>query len=218
MSTLPGAIASGIFSRLEQNIVNMNKQTSENQSGLTSPEAWVDEHGDALYRFAVQRVGQREIAEDLVQETFLAALRANSYAGRASERTWFIGILKHKIVDYLRKQSRDQKNGQLLDDEIGDPFDETGRWRNAPKRWFGWTSRTMEREEFWEVLRRCLDDLPTRLRTVFTLRELDELPMSELRQNLDVSAGNLSVMLYRARMGLRRCLEVHWFGHTEREE
>ncbi|HMO15901.1 MAG TPA: sigma-70 family RNA polymerase sigma factor [Pirellulaceae bacterium] len=196
----------------------MNNSSLNNHSGLTSPETWVHEHGDALYRFAIQRVGQREVAEDLVQETFLAALRANTYSLHSSERTWFIGVLKHKIIDYLRKHSRDQKSRQVLEDEAADPFDETGRWRNAPNRWFAGSSRTIEREEFWEVLRRCLDDLPSRLRAVFTLRELDELPMSELRRDLDISAGNLSVLLYRARMGLRRCLEVHWFGHAEQEE
>jgi len=91
-------------------------------------------------------------------------------------------------------------------------FDKSGRWQVKPARWPADASEVLEKKEFWEAFRRCLERLPQRLATVFSLREMDELPTEEVCGALNVTPGNLGVLLYRARMGLRRCLEINWFG------
>src|ERR1019366_6433580 len=92
------------------------------------PTAWVDDHGDYLFRCAVCRLGRTEAAEDIVQETFLAALRnRQTYAGRSSERTWLVGILKNKIIDHLRRRGREEKAGsEPVEDVLDHFFDEKG--------------------------------------------------------------------------------------------
>ena len=155
-----------------------------------------------------------------MQETFLAALRAGkNFAGRSAERTWFIGILKHKIVDHLRRQGRERPVSAVnssgeMSEEL---FDKNGWWRVKPANWSANPSDVLEKKEFWDAFRHCLEGLPQRLRAVFSLREMDELPMDEVCEALKVTPGNLGVLLYRARMGLRRCLEINWFS-TETEE
>jgi len=182
------------------------------------PAIWVDRHGDALFRYAMARLGNRHIAEDLVQEAFLAALRSDNFAGQSNERTWLIGILKHKIVDHLRRRDRERPVSALQAGERSeDLFDEKGWWRVQPATWPVDSEDSLESKEFWEAFRHCLERLPQRLSTVFSLREMDELSTTELCKLLEVSPGNLGVLLYRARMGLRRCLEINWFC-TEKDE
>lgn len=181
----------------------------------TKPEKWVDEYGDYLFRFALSRLRQREAAEDLVQETFLAALNAKSkFAGRSSERTWLVGILKRKIVDHLRRKGREQPASDLAatDHWLESLFDERGNWMKKPGKWPADPSAAIEKEEFWAIFTACLRKLPERLADAFTLREVEELDSHEVCKVLDISANNLWVMLHRARLGLRRCLEVNWFG------
>ena len=184
------------------------------------PAAWVDQHGDFLFRYALSRLGNRTDAEDLVQETFLAALRAEkNFSGRSAERTWFVGILKHKIIDHLRRQGRERpvsavnSSGEMSEEM----FDQSGWWNVKPAKWPAEPREVLEQKEFWEAFRHCLENLPQRLRVVFSLREMDELPTDEVCEALKVTPGNLGVLLYRARMGLRRCLEINWFS-TKTEE
>jgi RNA polymerase sigma-70 factor (ECF subfamily) len=161
------------------------------------------------------------VAEDLVQETFLAALRAEkNFSGRSAERTWFVGILKHKIVDYLRRQGRERpisvvNSSGEMSEEL---FDKKGWWRVKPIKWSAKPSDVVEKAEFWQAFRHCLENLPQRLATVFSLREMDELSTNEICDALKVTPGNLGVLLYRARMGLRRCLEINWFGIKSDED
>jgi RNA polymerase sigma-70 factor (TIGR02943 family) len=181
----------------------------------TNADEWVDEYGDYLYRFALSRLRQREAAEDLVQETFLAAMRARERFARASsERTWLVGILKRKIADYLRHQNRERPVRDLSASEpwIEALFDERGNWRKKPGNWPADPSATLDQKEFWTILLACLRKLPDRLANAFTLREVEEQDSQEVCKVLNVSANNLWVMLHRARMGLRRCLEINWFG------
>ncbi len=182
------------------------------------PGGWVDRHGDYLFRFALARLRQPEVAEDLVQETFLAALSAKErFAARSSERTWLVGILKHKLVDHLRRKSREQPVSDFAatDKAVEDLFDERGHWRRKPGEWDAGPGATVEREEFWAALARCLGKLPGRLADAFTLREVEELESHDVCKALDVSATNLGVMLHRARLRLWRCLDVNWFGNEE---
>jgi RNA polymerase sigma-70 factor (ECF subfamily) len=198
----------------------MINEQLDSPSPLHDPAAWVDRHGDSLFRYALSRLGNRAVAEDLVQETFLAALRARkNFSGKSAERTWFAAILKHKIVDHLRRQVREQAvNSINSSGEMGEYlFDKNGGWQVKPVNWSTNPSESLEKKEFWQVFRHCLESLPQRLRAVFSLREMDELPTHEVCEALKVTPGNLGVLLYRARMSLRRCLEINWFS-TETEE
>ncbi|MBI5248753.1 MAG: sigma-70 family RNA polymerase sigma factor [Desulfomonile tiedjei] len=186
---------------------------AETNRQLVAPETWVDDHGDYLFRFAWKRLQNREIAEDMVQETYLEALKGfKTFRGDASERTWLISILRHKIVDYFRKSSRED----LVEDERSldgseDSFDENGKWAIKPLNWKYDPKSLLEKKEFWQILKRCLGELPQRMAHTFTLRELEELGSAEISQIVGISLNNLSVVLYRARMKLRRCLEINWF-------
>ncbi len=180
------------------------------------PERWVDEHGDYLYRYALVRVRTAEVAQDLVQEAFLAALRANqSFAGRSSERTWLFGILKNKIVDYYRKLGRETSftDMEFLSDEFSEKF-VNGGWihADAPKEWKPEPDVVVHRSDFWVTMNSCLGKIPDRVAKVFMLREMDELSTKEICKSLSISESNLWVMLHRARMALRECLEKNWFA------
>ena len=184
------------------------------QNQIKDPETWVDEYGDALFRYALFRIQDGSVAEDLVQETFLAALRGkDGFAGRSSLRTWLFGILKHKIIDHIRKISRErpEENIETIADLSAINFDAHGGWTSQPAKWTTDPALLFQQQEFWEMLQRCLADLPPRLHQAFTLRELDGLSAEEVRKILNVTATNGGVMLHRARMRLRDCLEKNWF-------
>lgn len=179
------------------------------------PESWVDLHGDVLFRFALVRVRKPEAAEDLVQETLLAALKARrNFSADSAERTWLIGILRHKIADHFRKSSRESPFTDLefCSGEFAEKF-QHGFWNHerGPKQWTN-PEEALESGEFFETLDSCLHKLPDRVAAVFTLREMDETPGAEICKTLGISEGNLWTMLHRARMALRECLERNWFA------
>ena len=179
------------------------------------PSGWVDRHGDGLYRYALLRLGDPDRAADLVQETFLHALRsAGSFDGRSSERTWLVGILKHKVVDQIRATARrEAATTRLAAAARPEPeFDRSGHWRVGPASWAGDPGRAAETVEFWDAFRSCLAQLPPTLADAFLLRELDGLDSDEVQRRLGITPANLWARLHRARSSLRRCLEVHWFG------
>ena len=193
----------------------MNETGTAENRHMPDPETWVDQYGDYLYRFALSRLQDRAAAEDLVQETFLAALHAReNFKGRSSVTTWLTGILKHKIIDHLRKESRNQpvEDVEPFTPSLDDLFDEKGKWKVGPSKWTGSPSELYEQKEFWRILTQCLSELSGRLAQIFTLRELEELSTEEICKVFDISATNCWVILYRARMLLRRCLEINWFG------
>jgi RNA polymerase sigma-70 factor (ECF subfamily) len=190
----------------------MNKRKSD-AANIDDPESWVDHYGDFLYRFALSRVKDHAVAEDLVQETFLAALRAReSFKGRSAGRTWLIAILKHKIVDYIRKKIREPSTDKIetLTDMMDSDFDDGGKWQVRPRKWAINPGKIYEQKEFFDVLYHCLAELPGRLAEAFMLREMDGLSTAEVCKVLNITATNSWVMLYRARMSLRRCLENKW--------
>jgi RNA polymerase sigma-70 factor (ECF subfamily) len=187
--------------------------------GAVDPDRWVRSHGDALYRYALLRLGDADRAEDVVQETLLAALRAKKrFAGQSSERTWLVGILRHKIADRLRQHFRDKPSSACGEEKEDSEtfFRRDGVWLEKPRRWSGLPEDVLEEQEFWEVLRGCLAGLPPRLAEAFTLRELDDLDSPKTCDVLGVSATNLWTLLHRARLRLRKCLEIRWFGEKRR--
>jgi len=182
---------------------------------MADPEAWVDEHGDALFSYALSRLKNTASAEDVVQETFLAAIRSQDrYTGKSSPRTWLIGILKHKIIDLIRKESREQPAEEIENMEEPEElfFDRKGHWRIKPVDWQIHPGKILEQKEFMDVLLQCLEHLPGRLHRLFVLRELEEMDTEEICKELEITSTNLWVMLYRARMRLRGCLTENWFG------
>jgi RNA polymerase sigma-70 factor (ECF subfamily) len=191
-----------------------------------NPERWVEKYGDALFGFAASRVRDRAIAQDLVQETFLAAIKSReNFVGRSSERAWLFGILRNKLIDYYRLQGREVPLANLespLPEERG-AFGTSGLGKDgwakglAPTAWET-PEEILVSKEFQEVLKRCLSRLPDKVAQVFLLREIDGVSSDEICKDLGVSPNNLWVMLHRARMGLRRCLEVHWFGNKRKDE
>lgn len=191
-----------------------------NAHTLSNPETWVDDHGDYLFGYALLRLRNKQLAEEVVQETFLAALQSRArFAGQSSERTWLIGILKHKVIDHFRKTSKEvplEEPGSS-GAESEDPFRRTGEWvghwteKAAPLDWQADAMKLLEQKEFREVLNQCLSSLPPRLAQVFVLREIEEMGTGEICQTLNITEANLWVMLHRSRMQLRRSLEVNYF-------
>jgi len=180
--------------------------------------SWVDTYGTYLYRYALARVQSTSVAEDLVQETFLAALKGlPAFQGRSAPKTWLTAILKHKTIDHFRKSARETTSDQL-ENRTGENealFDETGHWAVAPKRWRTHPDRIFEQKEFLQALRDCMDDLPPRMARAFALRELDGLDTRRICDILNITESNCWVILYRARMGLRKCLEKNWIEPPE---
>ena len=186
--------------------------------------AWLDQHGDYLFKYAMFRLRDNTAAEDTVQETFLAALKAyEKFEGRGSERSWLVGILKHKIIDHFRQTRLDVSVGDLVDEgpEHLECFDRTGKWaghwndKYAPTDWRATPAELIESREFWNVFNDCLSPLPKGTASAFTLREVDGLKSEEICEILNVKVNNLWVMLHRARLHLRNCLEVKWFKPGE---
>jgi RNA polymerase sigma-70 factor (ECF subfamily) len=198
----------------------MAKKRAEINGPIENPESWVDQYGDFLYRFALSRVKDPSIAEDLVQETFLAALKARkNFQGRSTARTWLIAILKHKIVDHIRKRVREQTSDKVesmfnaaANDPVDTSFNDEGDWRVRPSKWAVDPMKLYEQKEFMDVLYQCLGELPERQAEAFMMREIDGFSTEEICKILNISATNSWVMLYRARMWLRRCLENNWLN------
>jgi len=188
----------------------MQTKTAQN------PDRWLAEHGDYLFRYAMFRLNNQALAEDIVQETFLSALSAfSNFDGKSSERTWFVSILKNKIIDHYRKVGRRGKHVDLtFRDDDSDDFEENGFWRldRAPSDWGDTPETALEKKEFYEILKKCLALLPDRISQVFALRQIDGIDSKQICKEFDISSSNLWVMLHRARSQLRRCLDVNWFG------
>lgn len=183
----------------------------------------MDEHGDYLFKFALSRLRDPVKAEDAVQETFLAALKGGkTFQGRSAEKSWLVGILKNKIFDHFRKASRETAFTDLefYQDEERDRFTQEGIFQDSwiheagPQEWDS-PGASLDREVFWQTYRDCANKLPKNIATVFTLREVDGVASQEICALLNISENNLWVMLHRARMALRRCLETNWFTKPE---
>lgn len=182
--------------------------------------AWLKDHGDALWRFAVSRVGEQH-AEDIVQETLLAALKAaasseTAFQGRSAPETWLIGIMNHKVMDFFRKRAREKARQtdaeeQRLDAEEAAEFAPDGHWARKPLDWDRFSqpgaAESTAEDPLRAAFRACLDKLPAILKDALELRELRQLPADAVCQALDISATNLWTRLHRARAALRKCID-----------
>lgn len=190
---------------------------------LTDPE-FLQELRQKMLRFAILQLRDNDLAEDAVQEALIGALKnSRSFGGRSALKTWVFAILKNKIADILRQRMRLVEVGQLLqpdDDDEGDNFDKLfdakGFWHVAerPATW-GDPEASMRDRQFWRVFEICLDHLPGQQARVFMMREFIEMETHEICSAAEVSVSNLNVMLHRARLRLRECLENGWFTQEE---
>ena len=182
----------------------------------TSPENWLNEYGDILYRYALIRVRSEATAEDLVQETLLAGLQGiDRFSGQATLRTWLIGILKHKIIDHFRKHSREVisiSDDETAEDVLAYQFDQKGHWKVDLVEW-GTPENNINNEQFWLAFNECIARLPQRMADLLILRTVDGLATDECCAILGFESDNqLWVTLSRTRVKLRQCLEANWFS------
>lgn len=189
-------------------------------SPASRPEDWVDHHGDPLFRHALARLRDAALAEDAVQETFLAALKnRREFEGRSSERSWLLGILKHKIADHFRRSAREDAtlDPEAVCEAEPDCFTHAGwsrgAWRSdwGPLEWPDDVAGSLDRAAFWQTFWDCVRGVPKQVAAVFLMREMDELSGEAIARELGLNPNHVFVLLHRARMSLRRCLESNWF-------
>ena len=188
------------------------------EGGRLRPETWVDEHGDYLLGYACKRIRDRSTAEDILQETFLAAIRSkSSFDGRCNIRYWLLGILKHKIVDHIRKASREvsMEDTDMLETESSVYFKTYGVPMRKPARWYLNPRLVFEQNEFWEVFSSCVSKLKGPVQQAYTLRELEGMSTTEACKVLDIEPNYLWVLLHRARDQLKVCLKKNWIDKNK---
>lgn len=184
--------------------------------------SWLDEHGDVLYRYALARLKDADVAEELVQDTLVAAMEAQDrFAGDSTVRTWLIGIMRYKLLEHYRRQRNAPAaldiDGELPPSVVDREFTKRGRWKTGPKKWGSDLTSQQEQDDLRQALINCLAKLPARTAEAFTLAECDDVPPAKLQQVLGVKSTNhVYVLLHRARAALRQCLERNWFDVSER--
>lgn len=187
----------------------------EQSAQLSPADTWVDKYGDYLYSYALYRVSDVDTAEDLVQDTFAAALKGReSYRGESSEKTWLTAILRNKILDLFRKRYRE--GTRQLEDPATFPadqyFDNHDNWSVKPQKWQVNPHSSLETSELMEIIHACLQTISPTQADAFRLREIDQADTEEICKVLNISATNFWVLMHRARLFMRRCLEVKWFN------
>lgn len=176
------------------------------------PKHWVDLYSDYLFNYTITRISDRDIAQDLVQDTFLAGLKSmKNFKGEASERTWLISILKRKIIDHYRKAnsnkgkseirinySDQESEGDWLEERVADPFDKTAE-------------DTLQNNELGDAIYKCLDKLPQKQADVFKMKTILNYDTEDICNELNITPSNLWVIIHRARTAMADCLKTNWF-------
>lgn len=190
----------------------MQNATQQNLLAF-NPDNWVGQYADALFAYAMVRVNDVQQAEDIVQNTFLSAWKArDTYKGQASEKNWLYAILKNKIIDHFRKQAgRHEPIGNGEEDAY---FDEGGHWTTGagPKEWNINTEQPGETKEFYSVLERCKQKLKDIQQSVFVMKYMEDTDADEICKVLGITPSNYWVLIHRAKLHLRKCLEKNWIG------
>ncbi|KAB1067499.1 sigma-70 family RNA polymerase sigma factor [Tamlana haliotis] len=176
-----------------------------------NPNKWIDLYSDYLFNYTISRVSDRVMAQDLVQDTFLAALKSmKNFKGEASERTWLISILKRKIIDHYRKTNsnkgkaevrinyRDSESeGDWLEERVADPYDKTAE-------------NDIENTELGDAIHNCLSKLPAKQAEVFKMKTILNYETETICNELNITASNLWVIIHRARTAMADCLKENW--------
>jgi RNA polymerase sigma-70 factor (TIGR02943 family) len=182
------------------------------------PDLWVERYGDYLFRYANSRLRDANAAEEVVQETFLNGIKyLQQYSGKGSQQAWLLGILKRKIVDYVRKRNKHGR-AQAFEDEH-DPsnqlFDDKGNWKRGEIPWSTAPDRDLESAELWKVVRECMAHLPQGQADVFMLSVMEGMDSEQICKELSITPSNLWVRMHRARLGLAKCVGGQWFSPDE---
>lgn len=194
-----------------------------NQKFSCDPLLWVDNYSEEFFRFAIGRVKNREVAEDLVQETFLSGLKSvDKFRRDCPEKSWLYNILRNKIIDHFRKKTNQEINQssspiESTDDSFYHQFfvgsgKMQGHWDDnaAPTSWAAPAHKMLENEEFMQFLLLCLSLLPENWSKAFTLKNIDDLKTKEICKELNITPSNLWTIIHRAKLQLRSCLEKRW--------
>ena len=178
-----------------------------------NPNKWIDLYSDYLFNYTITRVNDRDIAQDLVQDTFFAGLKSmKNFKGQASERTWLISILKRKIIDHYRKINSNkgkaevrmnlnfdgENEGDWLEQRVADPYDKTAE-------------NNLENTELGLAIHNCISKLPSKQAQVFKMKTLLGYDTETICNELGITASNLWVLIHRARTSLASCMEKNWF-------
>jgi len=185
-------------------------------TNLVDPEE-LQRHRSYLLRYAMLQLRDPHLAEDAVQETLVAAIEGRSkFSAQSSLRTWLVGILKHKILDMLRKRAREPElpfsGGEDDNDFLDHLVSQNGHWKAAPQTWAD-PEKTMENAHFWKTFEQCNLRMPINTARAFMMREFMDMSTEEICQELSISTTNCWVLLHRARLALRECLDLNWFGN-----
>lgn len=182
----------------------------------TGPNSWVSLHADYLYSYAYVRIDDTELAKDLVQETFLAALEGwERFNSQSSERTWLTGILKNKIYDVYRKKAKSAQKEPLSSDgpDPDDYFEgDTGHWKEGryPEAFGIEDVPALESQEFEGVIRSCMAKMPPLWASVFTMKHIEEESSEDICMRLAITSSNFWVISHRVKVSLRDCLQKNW--------
>lgn len=208
-------------SPVDESDTNSKSTISSSSSGVRGgskdalpPEVWLDTYGDYLYSCALRYVKDPNVAEEMVQDGLLSAYKAlDSFQQKSSLKTWLGTIVKNKSLDYLRRASRETKIfAPVQSDDESAVFSSIGRWKTSIPSWGRDPEAALGDKRMREALLACIDKLSTRQRAIFSMRVVDGSPIDEICKQLDISPSNASVILYRARMQLRECMDTTWFN------
>jgi RNA polymerase sigma-70 factor (ECF subfamily) len=188
--------------------------------GATTLDQALAELRPMLLRIARLQLRNDAWAEDAVSETLIAALEGRErFGGQSQVKTWVVGILKHKIIDHFRRGGREVSIDAMAEDSGDDAvealFRTDGHRVSRPLEW-GDPEASLSQGQFFDVLQACIERLPAALGRVFMMREWLEIETPEICKELGISSTNCGVMMFRARMRLRECLEMNWFGAASR--
>ena len=181
------------------------------------PNKWVDQHADYLYRYAATRISDDEMAKDLVQETFLSALKAmKNFKGKASERTWLTSIIKRKVIDHYRKINSEKGKAEIKV-SFYESGDREGEWleERVPQQWGDAADAAIESKELQKVIDWCIENLPEKYAVVFKMKTIQKIETEEICNDLEITTSNLWVLIHRARTQLQKCLTDNWFSQGE---
>ena len=182
---------------------------------VLNPDKWVSNYADMLYAYTLPRVNDAAIAEDIVQETFLSAWRArDSYKGEASEKSWLFTICKNKIIDHYRKKAKDIIQPLQNHHATDDFFDEAEHWtkEDKPIDWGIDQQQSIENKEFYKILDACRKKLQQVQQAVFSMKYMEDLDATEICKALGITSSNYWVLIHRAKLQLRACLEKNWIN------
>lgn len=206
----------------EEALPQIDGKPKSGNTSLLSDTEFLDNLRRQMVKFATLQLSDAHLAEDAVQEALLGALKnASSFGGRAALKTWVFAILKNKIADVLRQKQRLINASSLLrededEEDFAALFDAKGFWQ-ANERPVAWANpeESLREGQFWRVFEACLENLPGNQARVFMMREFIELDSHEICATVGITVSNLNVMLHRARLRLRECLENRWFAEKE---